>query len=64
MNYLFDGGDSTAINVGAGDGRKQVISEVIKAFKDAGHNVDYEMVPRREGDAVRHLLILLKQTMY
>ena len=48
MNYLLDGGVSTAINVGAGDG--QSILEVIKAFEDAGHNVDYEMGPRRAGD--------------
>ena len=48
MNHPIDGGVSTAINVGAGDG--QSIPEVIKASEDAGHNVDYEMGPRRAGD--------------
>ena len=48
MNYLGDGGASTEINIGAGNG--QSILEVIKAFEDAGHKVDYEIGPRRAGD--------------
>ena len=49
MNYLDDGGHSTEVNIGAGNG--QSILEVIAAFeKVTGEKVDWEMGPKRAGD--------------
>ena len=49
MNYLDDGGVSTEVNIGAGNG--QSILEVIAAFeKVTGEKLDWEMGPKRAGD--------------
>jgi UDP-glucose-4-epimerase GalE len=49
MNYLDDGGECGAFNIGAGNGTS--ILSVIKEFeKVTGEKVKYEVAPRRPGD--------------
>ncbi len=49
MNYLDDGGNSGAFNIGAGRGNS--ILDVIKEFeKVTGEKVNYKFAPRRPGD--------------
>lgn len=45
---IIDGIGHDVINVGSGDGCS--VMEIIKAFEDEGHNVPYEIHPRRNGD--------------
>jgi UDP-glucose-4-epimerase GalE len=51
LRYLFDGGESTALNLGTGTGVS--VLGVIEALENLGHNVPYQIGPRRPGDPAR-----------
>lgn len=52
LKYLEDGGESTVINLGTGDGNS--VKEIIqRAEKITGKKIPTETAPRREGDPAR-----------
>lgn len=49
FNYLQNGGDSTIVNLGSGNGFS--VEEIIEAAREVtGHKIPAEVVPRRSGD--------------